>query len=116
MLSWEVVGLFTHSVMTIPGLQVLFQSQKEEKAFDLVEYARILYDQSDPDIKQAFPLLKPLLQQPSGKLIFAHGGEIIGIPHGAHQVRSYHPWGLFNDESLSSPTPARATTTPYRSA
>src|SRR5215831_18402332 len=37
MLSWLCVGLFTHAAMTTPGIEVLFQSQKEEKAFALVE-------------------------------------------------------------------------------
>jgi len=32
-------------------------------------------------------------------LNFAHGGYIRGVPGGADQVRSYHPWGYLNDES-----------------
>src|SRR5207302_10070229 len=45
MASWLFVGLFTHAAMTTPGIEVLFQSQKEEKAFELVDYAKILYEQ-----------------------------------------------------------------------
>src|SRR5579864_6393578 len=37
MLSWLCVGLFTHAAMTNDGIEVLFQSQKESKAFELVE-------------------------------------------------------------------------------
>ena len=37
--------------------------------------------------------------QPADRLIFARGGYIQGIPGGANQIRSYHPWGYLNDES-----------------
>ena len=33
------------------------------------------------------------------ELNFANGSYIIGIPGGADQIRSYHPWGYLNDES-----------------
>jgi hypothetical protein len=36
MLSWLFVGFFTHDCMTNPGVEVLFQSQTEEKAAELV--------------------------------------------------------------------------------
>jgi len=32
-------------------------------------------------------------------LEFAHGGSILGLPAGADQIRSYHPWGYFLDEA-----------------
>jgi transposase-like protein len=101
MLSWLCVGLFTHAAMTIPGIEVLFQSQKEEKAFELVGYAKTLYLRQDERIKKAYPLKK--WKQPAGILEFAHGSRIIGIPGGGDQIRSYHPWGLFQDEASFMP-------------
>ena len=47
MLSWLFVGFFTHDCMTTPGVEVLFQSQTEEKAAELVDYAKILYCRQD---------------------------------------------------------------------
>ena len=41
--------------------------------------------------------------QPALSLNFAHGGYILGIPGGADQIRSYHPWGYLNDESSFQP-------------
>jgi hypothetical protein len=32
-----------------------------------------------------------------------NGSYIIGIPGGADQIRSYHPWGYLNDESSFQP-------------
>lgn len=101
MLSWLCVGLFTHAAMTIPGIEVLFQSQKEDKAFELVGYAKTLYLKQDESIKKAYPLKK--WKQPAGVLEFAHGSRIIGIPGGGDQIRSYHPWGLFQDEAAFMP-------------
>ncbi|MFY9680831.1 MAG: hypothetical protein WAK70_03280, partial [Candidatus Sulfotelmatobacter sp.] len=33
----------------------------------------------------------------------ADGGYVVGIPGGADQMRSYHPWGVLNDESSFQP-------------
>jgi len=46
MLSWLCVGFFTHSAMTNDQREVLFQSQKEDKAAELVDYAKTLYEQN----------------------------------------------------------------------
>ena len=101
MISWLCVGLFTHAAMTTEGIEVLFQSQKEEKAFELVEYAKILYERQHPEIQKAYPLKRK--HQAAGILEFAHGSRIIGIPGGGDQIRSYHPWGLFQDEAAFMP-------------
>jgi len=103
MLSWLCVGFFTHAAMTTPGIEVLFQSQKEEKAFELVEYAKTLYDHQRPEIKETFPLAKNLKNTAAGELLFAHGSRIFGIPGGGGQIRSYHPWGLLMDEAAFMP-------------
>ena len=99
MLSWLFVGYFTHDCMTTPGVEVLFQSQTEEKAAELVEYAKILYRRQDPDIKELYPLDAPLAKQSRLELNFRHGNRIVGIPHGADKIRSYHPTALFMDEA-----------------
>jgi len=103
MLSWLVVGFFTHAAMTTEGIEVLLQSQKEDKAAELVEYAKTLYRYSHPDIRAACPLTTPLGQQSWLELSFANGSRIIGIPHGADQVRSYHPTKLLQDEAAYTP-------------
>ena len=52
MLSWLCVGYFLHAAMTNEQREVLFQSQKEDKAGELVDYAKILYDQQDERLKR----------------------------------------------------------------
>jgi hypothetical protein len=55
----------------------------------------------NPLLKQSFPLAN--CYQPPGKLLFANGSRILGIPGGEDQVRSYHPWGLLQDEAAFMP-------------
>lgn len=108
MLSWLCVGFFTHAAMTNDQREVLFQSQKEDKAAELVDYAKTLYGQQHKSLKMRSPLAKPLKDQAALKLEFANGSRIIGIPEGADQIRSYHPWGLLMDEAAFQPEAGEA--------
>jgi len=60
MLSWLCVGFFTHSAMVNDQREVLFQSQKEDKAAELIDYAKTLYEQQDEPIRRHFPLATSL--------------------------------------------------------
>jgi hypothetical protein len=108
MLSWLCAGYFTHAAMTNDQREVLFQSQKEDKAAELIGYAKTLYEQQDEALKQRFPLAKPLKDQAAMRLEFANGSRIVGIPEGADQIRSFHPWGLLMDEAAFQPEAGEA--------
>lgn len=108
MLSWAVVGYYTSMCQTKAGLQVPFQSQKELKAFDMVEYARELYRNQPDWLKERFPLALPLDQQPKGTIRWANGSEILGIPEGADQIRSLHPSAMMGDEVSFQPAAGEA--------
>ena len=103
MLSWALVAYFTREAMTMPFRGVIFQTQKEDKVIQLVDYAKCLYKTQPKWLMDAFPLVKPLGQQSSLELRFANGSYIVGIPGGADQIRSYHPWAYLNDESSFQP-------------
>lgn len=103
MVSWACVAYLTLKAMTTSECGVLFQAQKENKAIQLVEYAKCLYDRQPGFLRDAFPLTKPTKDQPALSLHFANGGYILGIPGGADQIRSYHPYGYLNDESSFQP-------------
>ncbi len=103
MISWGCVAYLTLHAMKVAHRGVLFQTQKEDKVIQLVEYAKHLYRESDPRIQAAYPLSKPLDRQPDHRLDWANGSYIVGIPGGANQIRSYHPWGYLNDESSFQP-------------
>jgi len=103
MLSWLCVGYFTHLAMTTPGVEVLVQSQTENKASELIEYAKVLYDHQVPELKNKFKVAGPVWKQSWLELNFAHGSRLVGIPHGADKIRSYHPTALFIDEAAFVP-------------
>jgi NADPH:quinone reductase-like Zn-dependent oxidoreductase len=48
-------------------------------------------------------LTKPTKRMSKYELTFANGSEIVGIPGGADQIRSYHPWGYLLDEAAFVP-------------
>lgn len=96
MVSWACVAFLTNKAMIVPAREVLFQTQKLDKVKQLIKYARCLYERQPKWLKDAFPLGP---HQSALALRFAHGGGVFGIPGGANQIRSYHPWGYLNDES-----------------
>jgi hypothetical protein len=103
MISWACVAYLTLNAMKVPGRGVLLQTQKDDKVIQLVDYAKTLYRRQDPFLIAAFPLAKAIERQPNHSLHFANGSYIVGIPGGADQIRSYHPWGYLNDESSFQP-------------
>jgi hypothetical protein len=103
MISWSCVAFLTLKAMTMAECQVLLQTQTKDKAIQLIDYAKCLYDQQDQFLKDAFPLTKPISWMSQDALTFANGSEIIGIPGGASQIRSYHPWGYLLDEASFVP-------------
>jgi hypothetical protein len=103
MISWACVAYLTLRAMKTPECGVLFQAQKEKKVIQLVDYAKCLYRTQDARIQRQYPLAKPLNNQPALSLYFANGTRVEGIPGGADQIRSYHPYGYLNDESSFQP-------------
>lgn len=103
MASWICVAYLTFQVMSVPARTALFQTQTEKKAKQLVDYAKCLYRRQSAELQSAFPLAKSIDEQSGLELLFANGSEIKGIPGGANQIRSYHPWCYLNDESSFQP-------------
>lgn len=99
MLSWLIAGFATFHAMRTPMREVLVQCQKEAKALEFIHYCVTLYEEQPDWLKAAFPLAKPLKQQPAEMLMFAHGGRVKGVPAGADQVRGEHPWLYIADEA-----------------
>jgi hypothetical protein len=99
MLSWGCVSYLTFEAQRTPFCGILFQCQKEKKVIQLIDYAKCLWRRQPGWLKESFPLARTIERQSSLELEFANGSYIVGVPGGADQVRSYHPWGYLNDES-----------------
>lgn len=99
MASWLCVGFFTYMAQKRPRTQCVFQSQEEEKAFQLIDYAKQLWRSQPQYLRDAYPLTKDVDDFAKGEMIFVHGSELFAIAGGANKLRSYHPWGYLNDET-----------------
>lgn len=97
--SWGCVGYFTHQAMTVPGREYLFQSQTQEKAEELISYAKTLWNQQEQWLKDKFPMDRRLDDFPKDMVRWENGSRIIGIPSDPEKVRSYHPTGMLIDEA-----------------
>jgi hypothetical protein len=98
MASWTVTGYISWSCMTQP-LFWIAQTAKQDKAAELIEYSRILYNNQDEWLKRK----NPLIVDNEMELRWANGGRFLGLPSGADQVRMYHAYGYFQDESAFLP-------------
>lgn len=103
MATWAVVAYFTLQGQTVPQREIVMQSIDDGKAEQLIEYAKCLYDQQPTWLKDAFPLTKPIHKQSAKSLAWANGSVMWSVPSGKDQLRSYHPWGFFSDESAFQP-------------
>jgi hypothetical protein len=103
MVSWGVVAYFTLQAMTVPHREIVFQSIDTGKAEQLIDYAKCLYDQQEAWLRDAFPLTKATEKQARDVLMWENGSVIWSVPSGKNQIRSFHPWGYFNDETSFQP-------------
>jgi hypothetical protein len=103
MATWAIVGYFTWQAMLVPSRECVFQTLEGTKAIELIDYAKCLYDNQPLWLREAFPLVKPSDKQASDTLAFKNGGVVFAVPGGADKLRSYHPWGYFNDETSFQP-------------
>lgn len=94
MTSWLSCGYIAWMIQWFP-VQWIIQTQKQEKVIDLINYCRILCREQEPWMKER----NPLVQDTQDRLRFKGGGQVIGVPSGADQFRSYHPYGVFFDEA-----------------
>jgi hypothetical protein len=107
LLSWIVVGYCTWRCQFFPQTEVIFQSQKEDKVQDFISgragspgYARTLYEQQDPWLRDTHPLAKKRSEDMPGSILAWKNGSILrGVPSGAEQIRQYHPTIVVFDEA-----------------
>lgn len=103
MVTWAIMGYFTLEAMKVPAREIIVQTMSDEKAIQCIEYAKCLYINQPPWLQEAFKLSKPIEKMAGNEFSLANGSVIWGIPGGAGKLRSYHPWGYFNDESAFQP-------------
>jgi hypothetical protein len=96
--SWCGMVWATHEAQWNSAFCIV-QSMKDDKAQELVEYAAILH-RNQPDWLRA---RHPIAHQSRNDIRFEHGGRILGVPAGEHQIRTYHPTMYIMDEAAFLP-------------
>lgn len=105
MVSWAVVAYATWLAQMFPRTRVLLQSQKLEKASELVKgteppgYARTLWERQPDWLKNLCPLADRIENLPADRMAWANGSAIQAVGKGADQIRTYHPSLLVMDEA-----------------
>ena len=80
--------------------EVIVQTDKEDKASELIGYAECLYRNQEDWLKARHPLKQ---EASSLAIEWASGGRIFGIPKGVNQMRLYHPTIYIMDEAAFLP-------------
>lgn len=80
--------------------EVIVQTDSEDKASELVGYAKCLYRNQEEWLRTRHPLER----DPSSlEIKWASGGRTFGIPKGEHKIRLYHPTIYIMDEAAFLP-------------
>lgn len=99
MTSWLVCGYISWMCQWLPHIFWILQTEKEDKATQLITYCRILFDRQPDWMKDR----NPLVVSNSVELKRANGSHILAVPQGENQVRLFHPYGYMQDESAFLP-------------
>lgn len=101
MVSWSAIAMKTHKALVLPEQEILLQSQTEEKGYELIFYAKTLWEQMDPWLQAEFPLAKGMRLEdfPKDRIEWRNGSRIMALAQGDTKVNSYHPTDLVMDEA-----------------
>jgi hypothetical protein len=103
MASWLVSGHCAHLGFSRPAVGCVFQSRDEGRAVHDIDNIKCLWLNTDPDIRERWPLLKPLEKQAYNRLEMANGSWFLGIPGDPDKIRSEHPTVVVLDEAAFIP-------------
>lgn len=99
MTSWLVCGYIAWMTQWLPHIFWILQTEKEDKATQLIAYCRILFNRQPDWMKER----NPLVVSNSVELKRENGSHVMAVPQGENQVRLFHPYGYMQDESAFLP-------------
>lgn len=103
MTSWLAVGYaFVQAQFSVNAIQIVGQSEKDDKAQGLIKYANTLYENQPDWMKDRFPLKRGDTGT-KHSITWASGSEFIAVPQGVRQTASTHPTVYLSDESAHQP-------------
>jgi len=103
MATWTVCARAAHEGFTTPERGYVFQAPDESRAVNCINYVKVLWENSDEELKKRWPLAKPLDMQAQTVLVMANGTRFEAIPGGVDKIRSKHPTAYIMDEGAFIP-------------
>jgi hypothetical protein len=110
MATWLMVTLSTWDVLFHKGRQHIFQSQDAGKTLELVQRAKVIYENHPSFLRGAIgPIIFGKANTKSGEFsVVRQESEILGFPQGPDQIRQFHPSLIFQDEAAFQPLAGEA--------
>lgn len=101
MASWTAAAWAAHKMFNTAATGVVFQSEDEDRAVNLVEYVKTLWDSSLEPLKRRWRPKKdtPAWQQAYNSFELENGSYCVGIPGKPDKIRSAHPTVVILDEA-----------------
>lgn len=99
MTSWLVCGYIAWMCQWYPYVEWILQTEKEDKAKELVNYCRILYQRQEEWMKSRVQVTTDNVTE----LTLSNGSHILAVPKGANQVRLFNPYGYMMGEAAFLP-------------
>jgi hypothetical protein len=99
MTSWLACGYIAWLCQWRPGVFYVIQTEKEDKASQLIRYIKILWDNQCDWLKDRHPIKN----ENTIERIWKNGSRVLGVPKGENQIRVHHPFGYLADEAAFLP-------------
>lgn len=99
MASWTVAAVCAHYAFCNPAKKVLFQSKDEVRALNLVNYVKVLWEQSIPELQREWTVRRHPREQAQSEFELANGSKFLGVVGDPDKVRSEHPSIYVADEA-----------------
>lgn len=99
MASWLVAGWCAHYAFSNPATVVLFQSQDEDRAINLVRYVKCLWSQSLPQLRKIWTVKNAPEKQAYNEFALSNGSHFYGVVGDPNKIRSLHPTAYVADEA-----------------
>lgn len=97
--SWTVAGWCAWYGFNNPEKKILFQSRDEDRALNMVNYVKVLWERSLPELQQRWPVRRAPREQAYREFVIANGSHFLGVVGDPEKVRSEHPSVYVADEA-----------------
>ena len=100
MASWSAAAFALHAMMTVPATRVIFTAIDEDRSLKALNYAWILWENQDDELKKLWPLDRPREKQSFNVLELKNASSAIALPgKDVDKIRSEHPTIVIFDEA-----------------